>query len=240
MKSITIASLKGGVGKTTLSIYLGQALAKISSKSRILTIDLDHNNNLTDYYLRNESVELIEGNSISKYLTGAKELDSLLTPTSFENIFIIPATPKLSKTAVGLSWDAGLISRFRKHLRNLNFDYIIIDTPPALCLELNLGIHAADLVISPIGFSRWNIQGFQEIEDVVINSNESLDNGKIKILPVRTMVSEKKSDKLDELDIPFAKTFIPKTESIASAVDQGKQLSEKNSVYFEQLAKEIK
>lgn len=240
MKIITVSSLKGGVGKTTLSIYLGQAFAKLSSKSKILKIDLDHNNNLTDYYLRDESLDTIEGNSIAKYLTGAKELNSIITNSAFDNIFLIPATPKLSKTAVGLSWDAGLISRFRKHLRNLKFDYIIIDTPPALCLELNLGIHAADLVLSPIGFSRWNIQGFQEIEEVVINSNESLENGKIKILPVRTMVSEKKSDKLDELDLPFAKTFIPKSESIASAVDQGKPLSEKNSFYFEQLAKEIK
>ncbi|TGN08606.1 ParA family protein [Leptospira bandrabouensis] len=240
MKIITVSSLKGGVGKTTLSIYLGQALSKLYPKSKILQIDLDHNNNLTDYYLRDEPVDLIEGNSIAKYLTGVKDIDSIITSTAFKNIFIIPATPKLSKTAVGLSWDAGLITRFRKHLRNLNFDYIIIDTPPALCLELNLGIHASDIVLSPIGFSRWNIQGFQEIEDVVINSNESLENGKIKILPVRTMVSEKKSDKLEELQITFAKTFIPKSESIASAVDQGKPLTEKNSIFFEQLAKEIK
>ncbi|TGL17915.1 ParA family protein [Leptospira yanagawae] len=240
MKIITVSSLKGGVGKTTLSIYLGQALSKLLPKSKILNIDLDHNNNLTDYYLREEPVELIEGNSISKYLTGVKELESLLTPTIFENIFVIPATPKLSKTAVGLSWDAGLITRFRKHLRNLKFDYIVIDTPPALCLELNLGIHAADLVISPIGFSRWNIQGYQEIEEVVTNSNESLETGKIKILPVRTMVSEKKSEILDKLELKFAKTFIPKSESIASSVDQGKTLTEKNSIHFEQLAKEIK
>lgn len=240
MKIITVSSLKGGVGKTTLSIYLGQALSKLLPKSKILQIDLDHNNNLTDYYLRDESLDLIEGNSISKYLTGVKDLESLITPTKNENIFIIPATPKLSKTAVGLSWDAGLINRFRKHLRALKFDYIIIDTPPALCLELNLGIHASDLVLSPIGFSRWNIQGYQEIEEVVTNSNESLDQGKIKLLPVRTMVSEKKSDKLDELEIEFAKTFIPKSESIASAIDQGKPLTEKNSIYFEQLAKEIK
>ncbi|MCW7460135.1 ParA family protein [Leptospira bandrabouensis] len=240
MKIITVSSLKGGVGKTTLSIYLGQAIAKLFPKSKILKVDLDHNNNLTDYYLRDESLEIIEENSIAKYLTGARDLDSILTATGFDNIFVIPATPKLSKTAVGLSWDAGLITRFRKHLRNLEFDYIIIDTPPALCLELNLGIHASDLVLSPIGFSRWNIQGFQEIEEVVSNANDSLENGKIKILPVRTMVSEKKSDKLDELDISFAKTYIPKSESIASAVDQGKPLTEKNSFYFEQLAKEIK
>lgn len=240
MKSFAIASLKGGVGKTTIAIYLGQALAKLYPKLKILQIDLDHNNNLTDYYLRNESVDLIEENSISKYLTGAKELSSILIPTGIENIYIVPATPKLSKTAVGLSWDAGLISRFRKHIRHLDFDYIIIDTPPALCLELYLGVHASDLVLSPIGFSRWNIQGFQEIEEVVKNSNESLEKGTIEILPVRTMVSEKKSDKLDELEINFAQTFIPKSEYIASAVDQGKSLNEKNSFYFENLAKEVK
>ncbi|GBF52089.1 CobQ/CobB/MinD/ParA nucleotide binding domain protein [Leptospira ryugenii] len=240
MKIITVSSLKGGVGKTTLSIYLGQALKKISSKSKILHIDLDHNNNLTDFYLRDLGVEDIEANSIAKYLTGIKDLDSLHTVTWIDGIHLIPATPRLSKTAIGLSWDAGLISRFRKHIRGLRFDYVIIDTPPALCLELYLGIHAADLVLSPVGFSRWNIQGFQEIEEVVNNSNESLESGKISLIPVRTMVSEKKSDKLDELGLIFAKTFIPKSESIASSIDQGKALTEKNSLFFEQLAEEVK
>ncbi|WP_411821234.1 ParA family protein [Leptospira sp. 'Mane'] len=241
MKIITIGSLKGGVGKTTLTVFLAQALQSISPKSKILLIDLDHNNNLTDYFLRDEDVLVIENHSVAKSFQGTSSLADLPIRSQKFNLDCIPTTPKLSKVSLSVAWDAGLQTRFRKQVRSLPYDYVLIDTPPALCLELNVGIFAADLVLTPIGFSRWNIQGYEEIREVFELANEALDKKeKIKILPVRTMVSEKRADAMDDIGIGFAKTFIPKSDSIAGAVDQGKALSEKNAQIFESLAKEIK
>ncbi len=241
MKIFTIASLKGGVGKTTLTVFLAQALQSISPKSKILLIDLDHNNNLTDYFLREEDVHTIESHSVAKAFQGISPLSELPIRSEKFNLDCIPTTPKLSKVSLSVAWDAGLQSRFRKQIRSLSYDYILIDTPPALCLELNIGIFAADLVLTPIGFSRWNIQGYEEIKEVFELANETLDKKeKIKLLPIRTMVSEKKADAMDDIGIHFAKTFIPKSDSIAGAVDLGKPLSEKNAQIFETLAKEIR
>ncbi|WCL50742.1 ParA family protein [Leptospira sp. GIMC2001] len=232
-KVISIASLKGGVGKTTLTVFLAQALPK-----KILCIDLDHNNNLTDYFLRETDVEEIESKSIAKAFTGSSLIQDCILKSPL-GIDVIPTTPRLSKTMLSLSWDGGLQQRFRKSVHELGYDYILIDTPPALCMEMNLGIFAADLVLSPVGYSRWNFQGFDEIKAVYDLANQSLDN-KIKILAIRTMVSEKKSQAMEDLGVKFAKTFIPKSESIATCVDMAKPLSEKNKSIFMELAKEIK
>ncbi len=53
MKVITFGSLKGGVGKTTCAAFLAQALA--SKGARVLAADIDANNNLTDYFLRDSA-----------------------------------------------------------------------------------------------------------------------------------------------------------------------------------------
>lgn len=233
---ISIASLKGGVGKTTITVFLSQAF--IEANFKVLVIDLDHNNNLTDYYLRENSIESIESNSIAKVLKGSKTINDCIIQSNNFGISIIPATPKLSKSILELAWDGGLQQRFRRSLRELPFDFILIDTPPALCLELNIGIYASDLVLSPIGFSRWNLQGFDEIKNVWENSNTALNNS-IKLKAIRTMVTEKKSEAMSNLEIPFLETFIPKSESIATSIDMAKPLTEKNKTIFQNLMGEI-
>lgn len=85
-KVISIASLKGGVGKTTLTVFFAQALPK-----KILCIDLDHNNNLTDYFLRETDVEEIENKSIAKVFTGSRLIQDCILKSPL-GIDAIPTT----------------------------------------------------------------------------------------------------------------------------------------------------
>ena len=73
MKIITIASLKGGVGKSTLAIFLSQALAQLNT--RVLVIDADPNNNMTDYFLRKIPSEEIESRNLYHVLAGKLSAD---------------------------------------------------------------------------------------------------------------------------------------------------------------------
>lgn len=50
MKIIVAASIKGGVGKTSTAVFLAQAL--VTRGHNVLAVDGDHNNNLTDFFLR--------------------------------------------------------------------------------------------------------------------------------------------------------------------------------------------
>ena len=52
-------------------------------------------------------------------------------------------------------------------LKALDADVIVIDTPPALTIELTLALYAADTVVVPVGLSRWTVAAYQVIADRV-------------------------------------------------------------------------
>lgn len=233
MKVITIASLKGGVGKTTLSIFLSQAFAK--SKKKVLAIDLDHNNNLTDYFLRNETVESIQEKNIAKVLKGSLKIQDSIFTTEF-GVDVIPSVPELSQIAFELLFDTAVPLRFESQLKTLPYDFIVIDTPPAISFELSCGIHVANTVLCPVGYSRWNIQGYAILEGKV-----EMSPGKKSFVGVPSAVTDKRVDTLREGGLKLTKSFVHKSEAIATASDSGKSLREGSTpeAEFQALAKEV-
>ncbi len=233
MKVITIASLKGGVGKTTLSIFLSLALAK--TKKRILALDLDHNNNLTDFFLRNEPVETIQEKNIARILKGSLGISQGIFQTNF-GVDIIPSVPELSQVAFELVFDTAVPLRLDSGLRALPYDYVLIDTPPAISFELSCGIHVANTILCPVGYSRWNIQGYSILESKVKKKKK-----KKSFIGIPSAVTDKRVDTLREGGLKLTKSFIHKSESIATASDSGKALKEGSTgdLEFQALAKEV-
>ena len=154
MKVITFGSLKGGVGKTTCAAFLAQALT--AEGARVLVVDIDANNNLTDYFLRDTTAQELEARNVRHVLVdGLKPVEAV--HHSAHGIDIIPATPELHSVGIELASDPGALLRFPVDLRQLDYDFIVIDSPPALVIELRAALYAANLVLVPIAFSRWTI-----------------------------------------------------------------------------------
>ncbi|TGK87208.1 ParA family protein [Leptospira bourretii] len=233
MKVITVASLKGGVGKTTLSIFLSLALR--NAKKKILVVDLDHNNNLTDFFLRDEEVETIQGKSIGRVLKGNLSIDDSIFKSSL-GVDVIASVPELSQIAFELLFDTAAPLRFDSMLRDLKYDFVLIDTPPAISFELSCGLHVADTVLCPVGYSRWNIQGYSILESKV----ERAGGNKI-FIGVPSAVTDKRVETLRDGGLSLTKTVIHKSEVIATASDAGKPLKEgsPSADEFKILAKEI-
>lgn len=229
MKSITIASLKGGVGKTTLAIYFAASLAR--QKNKVLLIDADPNNNLTDFFLRNEDLESLQSKSLFNILKGRAKLnDSIRIIES--GLGVIPTTPELAKAQNDFGANPGTALRFHNAIKALDFDYIIFDTPPSLTYELYLALYNADHVICPIGFSRWTIQGYHLIAEACEENNVTAP------ICVPFNVSKKDTERISEIELPSTKTSIPKSAEFAKSAINGK-LSDKVFTDFKNLAKEI-
>jgi len=189
MKIITVSSLKGGVGKTTLAVFIARALS--ASGKRVLCIDLDHNNNLTDYWLRDMDCLGLENKAIQHVL--ARRVPLLDAVIKLDCVDVIAATPQLAKIGFELARDQGVAMRLKSALRQTDYDYVIIDTPPSLSLELTIGLYAADLVLVPVSASRWTVQGYSIICDEISAVFEA--TGKAPdLMVIPSMVTPKEAD----------------------------------------------
>ncbi|HMU82013.1 MAG TPA: AAA family ATPase [Leptospiraceae bacterium] len=238
MKIIAVASLKGGAGKTAISIFLSQLL---SENKRVLAIDLDHNNNMTDYFLRDIETEKIESANVYHALAGTRDVQDCIHTLSAIDVSILPATPALARIGLELARDPGAILRFARSMKQLNFEMIVIDTPPALCFELSCALYAASVVLSPVSFSRWTVQGFSLLREEICNVREAVGRGpRLLALPVQVNAMQEKKLRITELS-DFTKVGIRRSASIKSACDSGKQLKRSTGSYaeFKALAEEL-
>lgn len=243
MKIITISSLKGGVGKTTLACFIARALAACGS--RVLCVDLDHNNNLTDYWLRTYPENVLTARNILHVLTRSLTIDDATFERHIDEsrgcIDVIPATPSLSRIGIELSRDQGAAMRLRGGLKRLDYDYVFIDTPPSLTLELTLGLYAADMVLVPISASRWALQGFRIIADEVAAVAESTGIAP-KLLAVPSMVTEAETQAIQAADgWTCSRTAILRDATVKDAASKGRSLREgtKAAEWFKALAGEV-
>ncbi|AXR66859.1 ParA family protein [Leptospira mayottensis] len=248
MQIITMASLKGGVAKTTTAINLSIQLWK--KRKRVLCMDLDLNNNLTDFFLRGVKEEELDTRNVYHALLEQKEIEACVYETGFSGIHILPATIRLGEMTNELGNDPEVFGSFAENLRKLNYDYVIIDTPVYLSLELRFALWIADLVMYPVRPSRWNFQGTKtllgEIESIYEEYRESgVKEKKAKTLLVPSIVSKGKKETERILTLrkkyEVSKTVVWKLSAIEAATETGKALKENTKGYelFEELTNEV-
>lgn len=167
---ITIATQKGGTGKTTTAHALGAGL--IWRAYRVLFVDLDPQGNLS-YTLRADQPELTTYGALTGRGTTAQAI--IHTPGGD----ILAASPALSGADLELS-KTGKEYKLKEALQPIkaNYDYIVIDTPPALGILTINALTASDSVIIPSQADIYSLQGigqlYATIEAVKSYTNPSL------------------------------------------------------------------
>lgn len=223
MKIIVAASIKGGVGKTSTAVFLAQALAR--RNRRVLVVDADHNNNLTDFFLRDTDPQALEARNVYQVLIGKLKLTEAIFASSC-GLDIIPATPTLAQVGAELGQDPGALLRFPASLHRVEYDYIVMDTPPALGFELRVALYCADLILVPVALSRWTVQGFGLVEREYSRAKETMGtNSMLCALP--SICTEKEAEQLRVISNWNAtKTAIIKSSVIKTASNYGRPLKE--------------
>lgn len=164
MKTIAIINQKGGVGKTTTAQALAAALTR--EGRRVLSIDMDGQGNLT----------LLAGRDKAAISSGTSDILRKGTAAAPETMHtsqgdMIPATAELAAMERELANQAAA-DRTRKWIEahGAGYDFILIDTPPALGILAVNALYAADRVIIPTQADIFGLQGigqlYQTIETV--------------------------------------------------------------------------
>lgn len=129
MLTLTVSSFKGGTAKTSTALHLGAALAQFHKK-KVLLIDLDAQANLTTGL----GFDPDEHDSMAPVLQGTKSMEEVIKKTSIPRLSLIPADTWLERVEVTgpLAQDRYSHEKLRKILSPLDYDLVIIDTPPSL------------------------------------------------------------------------------------------------------------
>ncbi len=224
---ITITNQKGGVGKTTTVAALVEGLAK--NKKRVLCIDLDPQGSLG--FSLGVNIE----NAITIYDVFKGECDVLKAITKLELCDILPSNILLSSAELEFN-RAGREFMLKNIIEPLleDYDYIIIDTPPALnVLTINAYVAANSLIV-PMIPDILSLLGISQLKDT-IDTVKKFYNPDLQLLGIlltkynrRTKLTREVKDMAkqiaEQLNTVVIETYIRNSVSVAEAPAHGESI----------------
>ncbi len=159
---LAVSSFKGGTAKTSTSLHLGAAFAKFHKK-KVLLVDFDAQANLTmGLGLDPDAVD-----SMAPVLLGTKDVSEVIQKTCIPNLDLVPADTWLERVEVtgALAADRYSHERLKQILDEVNYDYIIIDTPPSLCWLTESALIAANNAIVCATCEFYSVKGLERLSD---------------------------------------------------------------------------
>lgn len=227
---IAVMNNKGGVGKTHTVFHLAGAFAE--KGVRVLLIDLDPQGNLSGLFSPSSNPE----QSLYSVLVEDVPLAKALHATEFDNIGLIPASPRLQSLDGLLQNEPDAQIRLADSLQEFlsadgAFDLVLLDCPPSLALTTRNALAAAHQVIIPLEADKFSIDGLDSLIRVVesmkrvVNPSLEIAGILISLFNGRRSIETLYEEALRSRDLPVFATKIKDSAKYREAITARKPIT---------------
>ncbi|PTR14332.1 MULTISPECIES: ParA family protein [unclassified Nitrosospira] len=222
---LAITNQKGGVGKTTTSVNLAASLA--AAKRRVLLVDLDPQGNAT---MGSGVDKRALPHTVYQVLLGSRSVAEVSVHSTSGKYDLIPANRELAGAEIEMVDLPRRETRLKEALHDVeqNYDFILIDCPPALNLLTLNGLCAAYAVMIPMQCEYYALEGLSDlvntIKKVRANLNPALEiEGLLRTMfDPRNILAQQVSDQLQQhFGEKVYRTVIPRNVRLAEAPSFG-------------------
>ena len=238
MKMIAFYNNKGGVGKTSTAINIAYTLSR--RQNRILLVDFDGQCNSSRFFTDLANDEC----GCESAIVNAEEMP-LIKSTRYDNIDIVTSSVRMNSIS---NYFANLSDEEKQtniiKFRQSDYDYIIVDMPPAMNDFTEHVLTVCDYVYVPIELGTFAVQGLARVTQKIANAGtkyacfaSKYDKANKADRELLEIMKKNLGDKVLNTVVPFSRAI---KNSISYRITASEYMAWINPArYYEQLANEI-